>query len=285
MENQSKWISVYIFHQTSFEKIINELIKLIIEDLELNGFISKYFFIRYWENGSHLRLRILPKNGLYAETINEKIIQLTNNYFEKQNNEMSYRLEFSEYIRELDRYGGIENIENAEKIFDLSSRIVINMIEEKYLSWEYSLAISNAIKINLLFAKCFFSYDRKLIIDFFKKIYSNWLYYSIKLDGDIIEEEVKKINLYYEKSYQKQKFSIKILVNSIFNFHFEIKNKVSWDYECEMILKNNFFSIETFEKKYILYDSLIHMNNNRLGIHNRDESFIAYLIFNCLEDL
>jgi hypothetical protein len=36
--------------------------------------------------------------------------------------------------------------------------------------------------------------------------------------------------------------------------------------------------------KYLVYSSLMHMTNNRLGIHISDESFIAFLIFKGLEN-
>ncbi|MGB5931124.1 MAG: lantibiotic dehydratase C-terminal domain-containing protein, partial [Cyclobacteriaceae bacterium] len=38
----------------------------------------------------------------------------------------------------------------------------------------------------------------------------------------------------------------------------------------------------TFDR-WRIYDSYVHMTNNRLGIQNRDEAYLAYLIKKCLD--
>lgn len=286
MQEQSKWVSVYVFHELSFEKILIELIKPIIEDLKSKDYLLSYFFIRYWENGPHVRFRVLPKNDICRDKIISTISTTTEAYFKKENQVLLHRVEFSEYIREIKRYGGNSNIENAERQFEESSKVVINLINENYSKWDYSLAISYAIQMHVTFAKCLFKNNQELII-FFKKIYANWLYYSLKLDntGEVSKDEIIKVNLFFENSYLKQKDKINNLVKILIDDNFSSKWSDEWISESN-IISDRFSNIKQDEETlYFVYDSFIHMTNNRLGIHLRDESFVAYIIYKSLKDL
>ncbi len=141
--------------------------------------------------------------------------------------------------------------------------------------------------MHVIFAKCLFGIDYNRMIDFFKKIYSNWFYYSVKLDEEnqVLEYEISKIKIFFEKSYLNQKVKVNSLISSIINNKLSNDRLNRWFYECNVILKSFCNSNDNSEQLYFVYDSLIHMTNNRLGIHLRDESFIAYLIFNSLNDL
>jgi len=287
MQNQSKWVSVCIFHEISFEKVIIELIKPIIKDLESKEFLSSYFFIRYWENGSHLRLRVLPKNDIDRDNIISTISVTTESYFKKEKQELLYRIEFTEYFREIERYGGYQNIENAERQFKESSKVVINLINKNYSKWDYSLAISYAIQMHIVLAKSLFESDNNSMIYFFQKIYSNWFYYSVKLNENEknLKDEISKVKLFFENSYLNQKVKINSLVSSLIYNDLSSNWFNKWFSDCKIISNDFINKSDNNEQLYFVYESLIHMTNNRLGIHLRDESFIAYLIFNSLIDL
>ena len=212
---------------------------------------------------------------------------MTEYYFKKENQEQFSRIEFQEYVREIERYGGDNNIETAERQFEASSRVVINLINEKYSKWDYSLAISYAIQMHVVLAKSLFKSDKNSMIDFFQKIYSNWFYYSVKLNENnkVLNDEIFKVKLFFENSYLKQKNKINILVKTLIydDLNDDWLNK--WFCECNMISDAFADRSKNNDELYFVFDSLIHMTNNRIGIHLRDESFIAYLIFNSLKDL
>jgi thiopeptide-type bacteriocin biosynthesis protein len=287
MGNRSKWVSVYIFHEIIFEKVIIELIKPIIEDLKNKELISSYFFIRYWDNGPHIRLRLLSKNDVDRDNVISIISFMTDYFFNMENQKQFSRIEFPEYIREIDRYGGDENIENVERHFEASSRVIINLIQENYSKWEYSLAISYAIQMHIVFAKTIFKNDKNSMIYFFQKIYSNWFYYSIKLNENekFLEDEIKKVKLHFENSYLNQKVKIDSLVSVLFYDESSSECMNKWLSECKIFANSFTNKCDNDEQLYFVYDSLIHMTNNRLGIHLRDESYIAFVLYKSFVEL
>lgn len=285
MQTEANWISAYIFHDISFEKVLIELIKPFIEKLEKKDYVSTFFFIRYWEDGPHVRLRLLPKNDHNKAHIISLLKTTAKLFFDECALVSSYRIEFKDYVQEIERYGGKVNIIEAEKIFEISSRTILDIIDDNYNNWDYSLAISHAIQIHLVLAKLLFKNDLNTMISFFQKVYSNWFYYSIKIDEteENVDNEVKKINQAFEESYSKQNTVINNMIKHLLQEKIEISISTKWFLESHLI-NNNHYGFKNCDDLTLLaiYDSLIHMTNNRLGIHLRDESFIAFLIFNGL---
>src|SRR5437868_5960661 len=56
------WVSAHLFHAGDLDAMITELVPPLAAELTPRGL----FFLRYWEGGSHLRLRLLPKNAEHA---------------------------------------------------------------------------------------------------------------------------------------------------------------------------------------------------------------------------
>ncbi|WP_406314593.1 thiopeptide-type bacteriocin biosynthesis protein [Streptosporangium sp. NBC_01639] len=56
------WISAHLFHAGDLDTLITELVPPLVTELAPSGM----FFLRYWEGGPHLRLRLLPRCGEQA---------------------------------------------------------------------------------------------------------------------------------------------------------------------------------------------------------------------------
>jgi thiopeptide-type bacteriocin biosynthesis protein len=302
MSKKTDWISCYIFHNIPFEKVLIELVKPILDILKKDKLIEKSFFIRYWENGPHIRLRVLPiKNKIKIEKLIKSFIE---DYFKFIGNETEYSIKFNNYIQEFSRYGGDEAMKIAENQFQNSSEMVLTCINNDYNNWDYSMAISIAIQSHIIFVKKMLSSidDSKM---FFNLIYKNWIQYSIKLNQkkEITTEEIIKVNSLFKNSYEKQKGNINFITKKLW-FEEELEKSwlIDWSSKCEKISRqiketNNPFSLKgvIFENNlklsnekqalFVIYDSYVHMTNNRLGIHLRDESFIAFLVLKGLESL
>lgn len=286
MQTETNWISAYIFHDISFEKVLIELIKPFIEKLEKKDYVSTFFFIRYWEDGPHVRLRLLPKNDHNAAHIISLLNTTAKLFFDECALVSSYRIEFKDYVREIERYGGKVNIIEAEKIFKISSRTILDIIDDNYNNWDYSLAISYAIQMHVVLAKLLFKNNLDEMIVFFQKVYSNWFFYSIKIDETeekVDDVEVKKVKLAFEDSFNKQKTVINNMIKYLLQEKIEVSISTKWFLESKLVNSNQ-YSFKNCDDLtlFAVYDSLIHMTNNRLGIYLRDESFIAFLIFNGL---
>ena len=306
MKNQPKWISCYIFHDISFEKVLIELIKPLIDKLKESNYSNEYFFIRYWENGPHVRLRIFPKNKLFTDEIIDVIKITIKSYFDSLKKELNYTVKFNDYVQEIQRYGGDDNMKIAEKHFQHSSNIVLSHISYNNNNRSYSNAISFAIQMHLIFAKKLIV-NKKDSILYFDSLQKKLLPNSVKLDENnkICVGEINKVKTFFTNSYKSQKKTIDFIAKNIWDKEFSDSWMKEWSNSCSSIKrlieetysKNKLLKPEWFELNkesnlsiknqifWSIYDSYIHMTNNRLGIHLRDEAFIAFLILKGLESI
>ncbi len=52
------WVSAHVFHANALDVLIIDAIAPLVGTLTTAGFIDGFFFLRYWEGGPHLRLRL-----------------------------------------------------------------------------------------------------------------------------------------------------------------------------------------------------------------------------------
>lgn len=65
------WIALHIFYSSNANPVVVELIAPLIERLRDEGWVRRYFFMRYWMDGPHIRLRLLPEVGVTREAVLE----------------------------------------------------------------------------------------------------------------------------------------------------------------------------------------------------------------------
>jgi thiopeptide-type bacteriocin biosynthesis protein len=300
------WISIHIFHNHSFEDVLVKCIDPLSKTLKKDGLIESSFFIRYWEGGRHIRYRLSPKKNTSTAHLKQTISSHLEDFFKSADENTEYKIEFSPYRQELERYGGELGIRISEKQFEDSSAIVLKLLKDHYSDWTYSKAISLAIQMHVAFAKEVVG-DLDKAICFFESIYINWLPFSVKtVEGEPIKKsEIDKVRSLFNSSYEKQKELINFMISGIWygndsqewikdwanccaEINSELDNAVNTDsieYETHLkLFENSKFEGEK-ETKYLISDSYLHMSNNRLGIYVRDEPFIAFLIMNGLKNL
>jgi hypothetical protein len=79
-DERTAWISVHLFHRGNLDYLITGAVAPLAEDLTCSGALGGYFFLRYWEGGPHLRLRLLPTSPSHAEQVRSTLIQCATRY-------------------------------------------------------------------------------------------------------------------------------------------------------------------------------------------------------------
>ncbi len=162
----NKWISLHIFYAADSNPLLTDCIGPLIAHLRKSSLIERWFFIRYWLEGPHVRLRLLPS----SDEAGEKVRQITRErveqflerrpslwepetedpggmfksmflaeYTEQQWNErygeggsMTFRpnnsIEEIAYEPEFGRYGGPRGMELAERHFEHSSDAIVELL-------------------------------------------------------------------------------------------------------------------------------------------------------------
>jgi hypothetical protein len=214
-------------------------------------------------------------------------------------------VQYVTYEPEIERYGGPTGIQIAEKQFEISSDAVLAVMEEAD-AWDYDRAMGAAIQLHLGFAFAM-GMDVFEACAFYTEIANTWFARSCGYDPNLTAEELKKrrevISKAFKDNFDKQK---EILVP----YHETLWNAFTGGVEFEQEWLNRWISgMKTIReqlkeardtgqliyppwykpltidhipdekrKLWPILESYVHMTNNRLGIQNRDEAFLGYLI-------
>lgn len=124
------------------EKLLNQAINPIVEELKANKLINKWFFIRYADkNGHHLRFRI----HLIDQTKISKCVLIIKKHIQPfEDNLLVWKTQTDTYIRELQRYG-FESIDATETLYYNDSDATIKFVdlieddEGERIRWLFSL--------------------------------------------------------------------------------------------------------------------------------------------------
>lgn len=105
------------------------------------GDIEQYFYVRYVdEGGDHLRLRL----NRHTDAMSKAWALLAGSFADLQAQGLIHLVCTDTYLREVDRYGGPENIDYCESIFCVDSVAcleVLDLTSENGLTWDMALAL------------------------------------------------------------------------------------------------------------------------------------------------
>lgn len=197
-------ISVHVFYNApDLRPLIVNCIDPLVARLRREALIAFYFFIRYWEGGPHVRLRVLPVAGVPESAVTAVIDVEVASYldknpsmfdldpglasdvmrslFEFEYGKTSYLDRFGPdgkialrdnnsfayiaYVPEYDRYGGPHGIAIAHDVFQQSSDIVLDVLRgDNSRYWDRITGV--AFQFMLHFAYAVYR-DRTKLVDFF----------------------------------------------------------------------------------------------------------------------
>ena len=311
-----KWLSVHLYYEGNIEQLLKQGVFDFLRKASKEKWIFSYFFIRYWDRGTHIRLRIKTSEGIIQENLKQFLLTYFQNYFKKNpssrnNNKANLHtkdlawfpndsIQFIDYEPEIDRYGGLDAINIAENHFHLSSKVCLSFLNDTKKNTLYEKSLSNAILLHLglLYAFKLCINDMILLLN---AICDSWIYNSIPNDhDDSFIDNKNKIMTVFEVQFEQQKNHIVPYVLKIWQalqdgidfekneFNNWVKENESYANKLADLYQSNKLCIppNTTYEKYRnhktailpILESYIHMTNNRIGIFNIDESYIAYLM-------
>lgn len=320
--NKNIWISTSLFYANSLDFFLCKAIKPFIYQVFKNSYAKHFFFIRYWEGGAHIRLRFKGDPEILKFRLKPFINEYFESFFHKNPSVRSSNttlftgklspndsIVHSAYEPEIERYGGFKGILIAEKHFEASSITVLSTLENENFS-DHSISLS--IQMNLLLSYFLeLSYDE--IISLFSYVHSTWFnsvfIHNAKNQKTDLNNAADEVLLTFEKNFVKLKPALvskcvllKEAVDKKILFQEEwvnnwIRHLIQLNKRLKILLNKDGLRAPPFqsyifnnvsERKKILFfilQSYIHMTNNRLGIKNGDEPYIAYLIKRSVESL
>jgi len=215
-----------------------------LEALKNDKKIKSWFFIRYRDPKEHIRLRINADKENLIEifpVLNNYLNDLVNNFFIKK-----FTLDF--YDREIERYGGINCIDFAEKVFAADSYVCSEILKleskEKNIFDDETVAIYNIMSylenFNIENSEKLKFLQRSVDFTSYKEEFKNNKQKLINKGIEVYNRSFKEVKdkILFD-IYQKRENSIKIYLEKIISTHND----------------------ETI--KFQVLDSLVHMSLNR----------------------
>lgn len=223
-------------------------------------------------------------------------------------------VQFMEYEPEVNRYGGPVAITIAEQQFQASSKSILEIISDGVDGWDYDRALGSAIQLHLGFAYGL-GMDLKEMQEFFDVVFKNWLpraYYFF--EPDIPQEELDRRReetlKAFEENFNTQKEGLLPFFKTVWEAmndeqEFEQEWINTWVKDMQEVRDqitriqidhalippahrpspNIKATSQAQQDRWLIYDSYVHMINNRLGIKNRDEGYLGYLITESIKEM
>lgn len=205
----NNWLAVHIFYSSNADPMLAECIKPLVEDLLERRLIRRHFFIKYWFEGPHVRLRLLPAEGVGHEDLKAAIEPEISGFLKRRPAlydqpegmdafyEKMYVAEYGQeswdreyaatgkipmapnnsfkyvpYEPEYGRYGGPHGIEVSEWHFQESSKRVLQLLQDANVHVRTILmGLSPQLSLPLCYE--FLGDDRK-VIDFLGSYIEFW---------------------------------------------------------------------------------------------------------------
>lgn len=201
----SNYLSVHIFYNAAdLRAILLECVEPLVRRLEAQHLIERYFVIRYWEGGAHVRLRLLPGAGVGHDQLQAQVAPAIERFLEERPSlfdpdpevmaplmrslylmeygEQAYRDAYGDgpipmrknnsyayipYVPEYARYGGLRGLDMSERHFHQASDIALNVLRDTASTVRNS-TLGMAFQLMLHFGYAFFE-DRAKMIAFFRR--------------------------------------------------------------------------------------------------------------------
>ena len=124
----SEWVyfKIYSGYKTA-DIILLEYLKEKIDFLLSKKHIKKWFFIRYNDSDSHIRIRFQVNK---SEDVFQVIKELNLVFEDLFDNNFVWKIQSDTYLREMERYG-IETIEDSETLFYFDSKMMLDYLSLK----------------------------------------------------------------------------------------------------------------------------------------------------------
>lgn len=285
-----EWVSAHIFYSGDHDLLLAELVApFISNNRHLLAEPSPYFFIRYWEGGEHIRLRLCSESRTLLQ---KELTTLAADFFrqypahraekEDQNKTLypDNSVQFISYIPETERYGNSQSLPWAEQYFAASSALILQWIT---YGKNKNTRFIQAIKLHLMLIQAA-AFNDQQINELCEGFINDWLTRLCDPLNDRTAE--KRLWLQqFERSFGPQKQQLTVAVNSFWEqiVHEQLPRELQQFSQLNGLIMGKYQNEGFSDKKIMdIIKSLMHMNHNRLGISNQEESYVMYCTHQCL---
>ncbi|ASZ12712.1 thiopeptide-type bacteriocin biosynthesis protein [Chitinophaga pendula] len=275
------WLSAHIFFDGDLNLLLRQGVQPLLAGLSAQlDMKCPYFFIRYGEEGPHIRLRLLTTPAHEAAVKNRLQENMAAFFQLHATGSNTHRIHFRDYLPETDRYGNACTLPYAEQLFYHSSAIILDWITHSS-TWGQSQAFVSAIRLHLILLHAT-QYDMPRITSCCQHFINSWLPHT---------EDPQQRHLLLQHMQQMFNRYAGILLPTTQELWSDLSRSQAAG-NLQLIRQQYHHIYRQYQQTGLsdtrladITGSFLHMTNNRLGIANQEESFIVYLTLKCIEHI
>ncbi|TXC85240.1 thiopeptide-type bacteriocin biosynthesis protein [Luteibaculum oceani] len=222
-------------------------------------------------------------------------------------------LQWIAYEPETARYGGPATLPICEDQFMNCSRTCLSIIEED-IDWSYTDSLTSSIQQHVLFLRAV-GFDKERAQLFLHFVFLSWYPRASEnwnaLSTDEQKKERDRIVKAFDDQFALQKDQLIPFINTLWNASEEEFEDILEPYMIQWytLSRETKEKLQTAQKNgelqdpgwirtvkgiqvdteeaalWALYSSFVHMTNNRIGVQNKDEAYLAHLISKTLDQI
>ncbi|MCB0545211.1 MAG: thiopeptide-type bacteriocin biosynthesis protein [Saprospiraceae bacterium] len=267
------WLSIYFYPLETPDVFLARGVKPFLEQFVWPVKGARAFFVRYDdEQGRHIRLRIRGED----QWLEEQLRPVLEGWF-------ADRGEWREvpYEPETERFGGPDSLALAEEYFHISTRVVLDRIKRE--GFTYGDAMFDALRMHVITAFAA-GLGREKTAWYFARLCEQWIpVFLSPADGPALDEAGQQDLLErFGQQFDPQKEDLRMALGELWKA-LEVEKFDTDQPEWLRWLRGNQLILKDFgDKLEKVLPSLIHLDNNRLGIVNQDEVYLNYILSKAL---
>ncbi len=103
------WVSAHVFHQGDLDALLVRAVHPLV-----TGLAADWFFLRHWEGGLHVRLRVRPPDGVPAGEVRDRIVAGCGPWLAA--NPSVHRISPAEYADSAAKFAALEGADRYETV-------------------------------------------------------------------------------------------------------------------------------------------------------------------------
>lgn len=261
----SQWLYAKLYFPEELqESFISKDLAVFIKRMEERGLINKWFYVRYKEKQSHVRLRLHAvseniKGNLFQEIMDWAATLISD--------KLIYDISLHTYDREVERYGGVECIEEAEEVFASDSKAALYLFNV-FHACEGKLPLIGLASLSIIhYLTIFLENNTESAINFLGPIEkNNHLLAGSREQLRLMSDFAQRLFLNGQENMldpQDPVFHLKAALSLSFSAINDYKEKIE-----ELNQRT-----ELWSSREVILNSIIHMHCNRLlGLSATEEN-------------
>jgi len=299
----TKWLTACLYYHEPWEEFLAKAVKPYIDVVVQTGVADRFYFQRSWERGPHIRLFFKGNAYILENMLKPNLKEHFLQYFESRPSFFVAKTSPNGYhrfpentVQFLDEGpGDLAEMPFYEEQWQASAQLVLQVLKEKALHWDYHEMMSTAIKMHLGFvfsaglsleeAQSFFQW---MLEDWMKKNEANEVKNGkIANGGGLLpafqknfEAQQKDFIPYHAALWELLKNYRKIDDKEFVKW---IRTSSSVSLKLGRALKpaeGRVFDQEKYGASPVwqFYAGSVHLVNNQLGLANKNEGYLYFTL-------